>query len=147
MPDLIRWSVPVAIMAMLWLSSSSSPQPREPDLIGGLVHNSMHVIAFAALSGSLWLALHSWRGSRVKAVSLAAIALAVAYGLVDEFHQSYVPGRVSSVADVLSDASGAMLAVAWLRCRIGRVLTRAWVFVGLGLASLASVCLATFGPW
>lgn len=47
--------------------------------------------------------------------ALAAIAIVAAYAALDEFHQSFVPGRGASVWDVLLDASGgaaAQLAVA-----------------------------------
>jgi VanZ family protein len=73
--------------------------------------------------------------------------LSVAYGIVDEVHQSFVPGRVCSVVDVLSDAFGAALAIALL----GSCLSRSRVCnVALGaclVGSFASVAMATWGPW
>ncbi|MDH3980911.1 MAG: VanZ family protein, partial [Gammaproteobacteria bacterium] len=36
-------------------------------------------------------------------------ALTALYGVLDEFHQSFVPGRNADVLDVLADASGALL--------------------------------------
>jgi len=39
----------------------------------------------------------------------AAIALAILYGLGDEWHQSFVPGRYSDLRDLLADAAGALL--------------------------------------
>jgi VanZ family protein len=46
---------------------------------------------------------------------LLAIVLAIAYGVSDEFHQRFVPGRSSDVYDVLADAEGAAAAAlgAW----------------------------------
>lgn len=41
-----------------------------------------------------------------------ALAIAVAYALLDEWHQAYVPGRSAALGDVLIDASGA--ALSWL---------------------------------
>ena len=44
-----------------------------------------------------------------------AALLAVLYGLGDEVHQSFVPGRDASVGDVVADAAGALLgAAAWV---------------------------------
>jgi VanZ family protein len=40
-------------------------------------------------------------------VSVAAVALATAYGVTDEYHQSFVPGRQAEVADVVKDFGGA----------------------------------------
>ncbi|PZA07390.1 VanZ family protein [Meiothermus sp. PNK-Is4] len=38
-------------------------------------------------------------------------AIAVAYGLSDEFHQSFVPGRQADVLDLLADSVGAFLGI------------------------------------
>ena len=40
------------------------------------------------------------------------VLITVLYGISDEFHQSFVPGRNPEVGDVLSDAIGAMLGAA-----------------------------------
>jgi VanZ family protein len=45
------------------------------------------------------------------------VAIALLYGITDEWHQSYVPGRSPDVRDVVADTVGAVLAmlvVAWL---------------------------------
>ena len=42
-------------------------------------------------------------------VSLAA-GLALIYGLTDEFHQTFVPGRAASLKDILVDGIGAGVA-------------------------------------
>jgi VanZ family protein len=58
--------------------------------------------------------------------STAALA-AVLYGLSDEVHQSFIPGRDASVGDVVADALGALLgAAAWVvGCRVlGRFTSR-----------------------
>lgn len=43
--------------------------------------------------------------------ALIAFALTVLYGVSDEVHQAYVPGRTLSLADVGLDAAGAVLGV------------------------------------
>jgi VanZ family protein len=45
-------------------------------------------------------------------IALATVAFCVAYGVSDEFHQSFVPGRTPDVADIYADAAGAIAAVA-----------------------------------
>jgi VanZ family protein len=42
---------------------------------------------------------------------LLAAGLAAGYGLFDEFHQYFVPGRSADTFDVIADAAGGMLGV------------------------------------
>jgi VanZ family protein len=41
-------------------------------------------------------------------VCLATLAVCLVYGISDEFHQSFIPGRFVSGADVLADMAGAV---------------------------------------
>lgn len=143
-----RWVAPIALMGLLWWSSSQTPAPREPSVLRSLLHNGMHVVAFGALAAATWLASLP-RSPHLGARSAAAraVLLAVAYGVVDEVHQGYVPGRTSSPADVLSDACGALLAVCLLRARYWAPPRPLGLVIALLFASAGSVALATFGPW
>jgi len=49
----------------------------------------------------------SWRAA------LAAAALSTFYGILEEYHQSFVPARTVSGDDMLANATGACLAAAW----------------------------------
>ncbi len=42
---------------------------------------------------------------------VGSLLVAIGYGLLDEFHQSFVPGRSSTLADVGLDAMGALVGV------------------------------------
>jgi VanZ family protein len=148
-PASIRWAAPLGIMAALWWSSSRVPVPRPPSVVRELVHNGMHVVAFGALAGALWFALR--RPSRrtmvpARAAGIAGVALASLYGAIDELHQSFVPGRVSSFADLLADASGGALAIsvllAWRARDAGAAATWPWC----AGACAASVAAATWLP-
>lgn len=55
-------------------------------------------------------ALHSHMGW--PAACLLALAIASGYGVTDEFHQSFVPGRTVDVLDWATDTCGAALGVA-----------------------------------
>lgn len=153
-PFAIRITLPFAIMAVLWFSSSRKPGGPALSVAWSFVHNSAHVVAFFGLAGAWLLALLARDRSapvperrivRARAATfVAALSLAIGYGIVDELHQSYVPGRDSSVYDVVSDACGAVLAalfVFWL------VRGRRSALIGLlltALAALAGVSAATF---
>ena len=46
--------------------------------------------------------------------TLAAVVLTLSYGLLDELHQGFVPGRDASLLDWVADLVGVVLAVAFL---------------------------------
>ena len=48
-------------------------------------------------------------------VLLIAFALTTLYGMTDEIHQAFVPGRHSRVGDVLFDAAGALAMILLIR--------------------------------
>lgn len=68
-----------------------------------------HFIEYALLGASLLFALAPAHPRRAGGASLlAAIALAIVFGGLDELHQSLVPGRDPSIADLIADATGAL---------------------------------------
>jgi hypothetical protein len=79
--------------------------------------NALHVPAYAALSWAWSWTLGAWL--RVPAGrAAAACAIASAYGVFDEWHQSFVPGRYASLTDVVLNVLGALLGI-WLATRAG----------------------------
>ena len=67
----------------------------------------------------------------------------MAFGIADELHQTWVPGRSASVADVLSDASGAVLVGCVLMWTLGRDGSAARAIPWVAIVTLGAVCLAT----
>ena len=147
-PRAVRAAAPFACMAFLWWSSSRTLAVEAPNRLRELLHNGAHIIAFGGLAAGWWLALtRAPLATPQPGRGWVACALAVGYGVVDELHQSMVPGRVCSVADLMSDASGAGLALALLLAAFGKLRSPYWTLAALVLASVLSVLLATFGPW
>lgn len=147
-PQWLRMLVPVAAMFLLWRLSAREPDQEPQSTMHSLLHNSMHVIAYGCLAASVWLA---WSRKPVTAVhafrSRGAWLIAAAYGVVDELHQSYVPGRVCSVADLASDAVGAALVILLLRAIAG-IGPKSGLMVGALLCfAIGSVVGATFLGW
>lgn len=148
-PRGLRVVLPVAEMAALWWSSSRRPGDEPVGQTFALLHNMAHVVAYAVLAGLLWLAwsrtlqAHDSSGAEARR-SAGAFLLATVYGAVDEWHQSWVPGRDSSLADLCSDAAGALFAVLLLHgiARRGRPGALAWLVLTVGVASSS---YATFG--
>lgn len=83
-----------------------------------------HGVAYAVLGGLYVRALAAGRlpEMRWSLVPLAGLFGAL-YGLSDEFHQSFIPGRHASVSDLIADTVGA-LAGAALAALIGSALRR-----------------------
>lgn len=88
-----------------WLVSLASPVfGPETDVVSVAGHFCEYVV-FGVL---LLVALHVTRpAARWGVLVLGAIALASAYGVTDEFHQLFVPGRFCDPADWLTDTLGA----------------------------------------
>ncbi|HSJ47709.1 MAG TPA: VanZ family protein, partial [Gammaproteobacteria bacterium] len=66
-----------------------------------------HVGAYGLLGLLLAVALH--RPARPGRALLVVWLLGTFYGLADEFHQSFIPGRDTDSLDVLADSVGALL--------------------------------------
>jgi VanZ family protein len=100
-------------MAAIFYVSSLS----HPPLPAGIGDKSAHTAAYMLLAGLVVRALMGGLPARVNWVTaLSALAITIAYGASDEFHQSFVPGRTADVLDWVADARGAVLgtAVCWL---------------------------------
>lgn len=114
---LILWLPVAAYMAAIFWFSSQPVLPGVALLPAWLSHDWLHhgaAYAGLALITLRAVAAGAWRGVTA-ATLLAAWAIAVVYGLTDEWHQSFVPGRTPDGRDVLADAAGAALGLgaAW----------------------------------
>jgi VanZ family protein len=109
--SLFRFWVPlVAWMGLIFFLSA---QPDLPHLKSSwadlLISGGAHAFLFGVLA-VLWTRVLGQRPSRM----LAAFGLTMVYGLSDEFHQAFVPGRHPDALDLLFDACGALLGLsAW----------------------------------
>ena len=110
----------LAYMAMLFGLSSLSTLPTPP---GGFSFYDIHIAAYAGLGALTARATAkgvrnlSWRAV------LLAIVIATLYGVSDEYHQRFVPGRSFDVLDMVADMIGSVIGAsavgAWsiIRCR------------------------------
>ena len=75
------------------------------------IRRAAHAVEYGILA-ALWLrALIRAAALRTPAAGGLAVAVAVAWACVDEWHQSTIPSRTGSVWDVLLDAAGALTAM------------------------------------
>jgi hypothetical protein len=96
------------ILALSFYSSSRSTLPD----VGGLMNldKVVHLVCFAGLAGawSWYFNATSWKNHRVRNLLICILAVSI-YGALDEFHQSFTPGREVSVYDWVADTLGAVL--------------------------------------
>lgn len=119
-------ALPLLIMAMLfWLSSVPGiPLPDDPAhyalfyWISPTLQNGLHVPVYAGLTWAWHWALGAWL--RVSSTqTICACTIAFVYAVFDEWHQSFVPGRYGSLADVVLDVAGIVFGL-WLAGRATR---------------------------
>jgi VanZ family protein len=112
-----RWAswIGAVVLAgwLWWMSSRPVGQSDLPEHTDKLIHAATWAVLAALLAaGGLAASSARSRAWPRRWVVVAAIAVAVAYGAVDEWHQSYVPTRDSSLADLVADAIGAIAGAA-----------------------------------
>jgi len=114
-----RRSRPLALLAIAWagviFAMSSVPGSALP---GGYSVQG-HLTEYAVLGLLTLLALT--RSGPERRTALIAFAICCVYAVTDEFHQSFVPGRMPDPLDWTADALGASVgvsaAVLWLSWR------------------------------
>ena len=105
---LTRWGPFLGALAVVFWLSSLSQVPGARYAWDKL----LHTIGYAILGVLALRAFHDgWRRPSPVPTLLAAAAVLL-WGISDEIHQSFVPGRDASPWDVLADAVGFLLALA-----------------------------------
>jgi VanZ family protein len=90
--------------AQSWSSAPPPPGPLTDKHEHFFFYGVLGVLALRALSNAQWRRIGA-------AAALGAIVLSSLYGVVNEFHQRFVPGRSYEVGDMIANAIGASVAV------------------------------------
>ena len=93
-------------MAMLFVFSSFSKLPTPP---GDLSFYHVHMAAYAGLAALTTRAAAQGLHRVSFTTALVAIAISSFYGVTDEYHQVFVPGRTFDVLDMAADAFGSVV--------------------------------------
>ena len=103
------WGPAVAQMALIFAISSLHEAPLPSNMSDHFGHGvgylMLSVLLFRSFAGGSWTGV-SWRSGAL------AVAFSVLYGMSDEFHQMFVPGRTAAWDDVLADLNGALIGAA-----------------------------------
>lgn len=107
----VRFFLPVVLWAGVIFAFSSFPTGTATEIKWQdfVIKKSAHVIEYAILSVLLYRAFVNIGIAKGKALVLAVIISSL-YGMTDEFHQSFTPGREPHFRDVIFDTIGASAA-------------------------------------
>jgi VanZ family protein len=98
------------VLALVWAGVifflSSRPTLPIPSLFP-LQDKLEHMVAYGLL-GFLVSGARQLRGNPVSFIG-TSVVLCGLYGLSDEFHQSFVPGRDADIYDLCADVAGALI--------------------------------------
>ena len=110
------WALALSGTTLAWmglifyLSSLTQPETPQVPLLGNwqslVGHLVLYGICAALIEGSIW----TWVSEHRLRWAFAAAAATTAYGISDEYHQSFVAGRHATVEDALVNTIAAMAA-------------------------------------
>lgn len=145
MRRVLRW-VPVLLwMGLITYWSGQSDLPIDRGWVARLLRGQQHPLAHAAAFGILAM-LVRWAVEPTPGATLWVFLFSVMFGAVDEWHQSFTPGRASDIKDLAVDSMAAALAVMltdaalqiWRAWRVGR-----WSPASFAVPAMATVVTAT----
>ena len=107
---------------IFYLSSLSQPPETLMEVIDwGPIDKVFHLVEYTVLGVLLARALsYSLRRILPTSAWIIAFAIAVLFGVSDEWHQSFVLGRHSTVSDLIVDIIGSALGVGIVYFRVKR---------------------------
>lgn len=100
----ILWLVTIGYMCLIfYLSLKSLTLPK-------MLRNTDKIIhAFVYFILAILLYFSFYKSGLRKYLLPISLIFAVTYGISDELHQYYVPGRIASIGDVIADSIGALI--------------------------------------
>ncbi len=117
------WGPAIVWMVVIFAASSVSL----PSFPSGVADYHAHFAVYAVLGGLVaWGRAQGRLGSVTFPSTLVAVLIATLYGVGDEVHQSFVPGRDPSLTDVVADSVGAITGTVaiWACAIVGSMTTR-----------------------
>jgi len=114
LPALARLLPALGVMAAIFLLSHQQADDLPPLFphFDKIAHFLIYGLLAAALVGAFEPGLRQRRPWPVAGI---VVLWCLAYGLSDEFHQSFIPGRFPSLADIVADTLGAVaVSLGWI---------------------------------
>lgn len=100
-----RWLPPLFWAGVILIATSlpASLVPPQASAYDKVLHFTVYALFGVLLTRELAQTRKPWRAA------LAAIVIAAAFGAADEWHQQFIPGRSTEMADWRADSMGAAL--------------------------------------
>ena len=110
---LLYFWLPVVLWMSFIFSLSSVPGGRlpqvQPPQFNKTVHQTVHFFEYSILGALLVRAFLRSKSNKISlGLLLGAVAVALLFGLSDEWHQSFTPGRTCKLDDVLLDVASSI---------------------------------------
>ena len=102
----MRQWLPPLLWAGVILFGTSLPQdavPVQTSKIDKILHFSIYTVFSFLLTRQILEITTRWRAAAI------AVAIAVVFGALDEWHQRLIPGRSTELADWYADSAGAVV--------------------------------------
>jgi len=100
--------ISVLLYAVLIFILSSRPDLPDMDFFIEINDKVAHIILYTPLGFLLRRALSLHKNMTAFQTAVLTLIIGVLYGISDELHQAFVPGRYADAADVLADAVGVL---------------------------------------
>lgn len=116
MGNFLKYWLPVIIYAAAIFIFSSISKPPEALTLFPYSDKVLHLIEYAIFGFLMIRALCSLESDKkILFLRIAAVAIVLFYGFIDEVHQYFVPERDMDAFDLLSDGLGALIGQAFFR--------------------------------
>lgn len=142
-----HWLLPFLRILAPWATET------QLEALHWLLRKAGHITEYAVLTALWHRAFRRARHATPRGAAAIAFAISVAWAVLDEIRQSFVPSRTASAMDVATDSVGALIVVAlavlgW-RTTIDRLTTTLlWIALlgGLGFLTLNTLTGVPSGP-
>ena len=103
--------IPLVIYWLLLITATSLPAADLPSI--GTIDKVNHFIAYFGLSVLLTLCFlfQTKYDFLYKKAFLISFLIVIFYGVIDEVHQLFIPGRMAEILDWLADVGGALIGI------------------------------------
>ncbi len=103
--------IPLTIYWIIIFVLTTLPNPNVPKLLDNYDDKLKHFLAYTVLAVMVSLILHFQKRYKFlsEKVFLYSVLIVSVYGIFDEVHQIFIPGRSADIFDLLCDISGGIL--------------------------------------